>query len=84
MRVCECLGSAESEHGFDNLQIRQEVVNGHSASLQTQESSLPISMHAGQIFLLTKLLTATDLRFYDFEADAPVARWRSGSPVQLK
>jgi hypothetical protein len=50
MRVCECLGSAESEHGFDNLQIRQEVVNGHSASLQTQESSLPISMHAGQIF----------------------------------
>ena len=36
------------------------------------------SMHAGQIFLLTKLLTATDLRFYDFEADAPVERWRSG------
>src|SRR5215213_3691055 len=27
------------------------------------------SMHAGQIFLLTKLLTGTDLRFYDFEAD---------------
>ena len=36
------------------------------------------SMHAGQIFLLTKLLTGTDLRFYDFEADAPVERWRSG------
>jgi uncharacterized damage-inducible protein DinB len=36
------------------------------------------SMHAGQIFLLTKLLTATDLRFYDFEAGAPVDRWRSG------
>ena len=36
------------------------------------------SMHAGQIFLLTKLLTASDLRFYDFEADAPVERWRSG------
>jgi len=44
---------------------------------------LPISMHAGQIFLLTKLLTATDLHFYDFEADAPVERWQSdesGSP----
>jgi hypothetical protein len=27
--------------------------------------SLPISMHTGQIILLTKLLTATDLRFYD-------------------
>ena len=36
------------------------------------------SMHAGQIFLLTKLLTASDLRFYDFEAGAPVVRWHSG------
>jgi hypothetical protein len=33
-------------------------------------------MHTGQIILLTKLLTATDLRFYDFEAGAPVERWR--------
>jgi uncharacterized damage-inducible protein DinB len=33
------------------------------------------SMHSGQIFLLTKLLTATDLRFYDFEAGAPVHTW---------
>jgi len=32
-------------------------------------------MHAGQIFLLTKLLTATDLRFYDFEAGVPLHRW---------
>ena len=37
------------------------------------------SMHAGQIFLLTKLLTATDLRFYDFEEGASVERWHSGS-----
>ena len=37
------------------------------------------SMHAGQIFLLTKLLTGTDLHFYEFEAGAPVERWRSGS-----
>jgi uncharacterized damage-inducible protein DinB len=35
------------------------------------------SMHAGQIFLLTKLLTASDLHFYDFEANAPVERWNS-------
>jgi hypothetical protein len=50
------------------------------ASLQTQGREavvmpLPISMHAGQIFLLTKLLTATDLRFYEFEAGAPVHTW---------
>ena len=38
---------------------------------------LPISMHAGQIFLLTKLLTATDLHFYDFESGAPVERWQA-------
>src|SRR5689334_24069315 len=36
------------------------------------------SMHAGQIFLLTKLLTATDLRFYEFDDAVPVVRWRSG------
>ena len=35
------------------------------------------SMHAGQIFLLTKLLTASDLHFYDFEAGAPVETWSS-------
>jgi uncharacterized damage-inducible protein DinB len=33
------------------------------------------SMHAGQIFLLTKLLTATDLRFYEFDDAVPVKRW---------
>ena len=37
------------------------------------------SMHTGQIIMLTKMLTATDLRFYDFEDGAPVRRWRSGA-----
>ena len=36
------------------------------------------SMHAGQIFLLTKLLTASDLGFYEFKDAIPVVRWRSG------
>jgi hypothetical protein len=36
-------------------------------------------MHTGQIIMLTKLLTATDLHFYDFEAGAPIETWRSGS-----
>ncbi len=35
------------------------------------------SMHTGQIIMLTKLLTASDLRFYDFEAGEPVQRWHS-------
>jgi uncharacterized damage-inducible protein DinB len=33
------------------------------------------SMHTGQIIMLTKMLTASDLRFYDFEAGVPVHRW---------
>lgn len=37
------------------------------------------SMHTGQIIILTKLLTASDLRFYGFEDGAPVHRWRSST-----
>jgi uncharacterized damage-inducible protein DinB len=36
------------------------------------------SMHTGQIIMLTKMLTSADLRFYEFEDDTPVERWRSG------
>jgi hypothetical protein len=32
-------------------------------------------MHTGQIIMLTKMLTATNLRFYDFEGDVPRQRW---------
>jgi uncharacterized damage-inducible protein DinB len=35
------------------------------------------SMHTGQIILLTKLLTGTDLRFYGFEDGVPVHRWNT-------
>jgi len=40
---------------------------------------LPISMHTGQIIMLTKMFTASDLRFYDFPSGAPVETWRSDS-----
>ena len=33
------------------------------------------SMHAGQIIMLTKMLTSTDLRFYDFEAGESLETW---------
>ena len=33
------------------------------------------SMHTGQIIMLTKMLTASDLRFYEFEEDVPTQRW---------
>lgn len=35
------------------------------------------SMHTGQIIILTKMLTAGDLRFYGFADGAPVHRWRN-------
>jgi len=37
------------------------------------------SMHAGQIILLTKLLTGSDLGFYEFENGVPIQRRRSES-----
>ena len=33
------------------------------------------SMHTGQIILLTKMMTESDLRFYDFSTGAPRADW---------
>jgi len=39
------------------------------------EVPLPVSMHTGQIILLTKILTKRDLQFYDFAAGVPVHTW---------
>ena len=65
------------------MRSRQEVVNGVSASLQTKDSEavevpLPVSMHTGQIIMLTKIMTSDDLRFYEFDVGTPVQRWHSG------
>lgn len=35
------------------------------------------SMHTGQIILLTKMLTESDLRFYDFSTGVPRADWQT-------
>ena len=37
------------------------------------------SMHTGQIILLTKMLTQSDLRFYDFSTGAPLPKWNEKS-----
>ena len=37
------------------------------------------SMHTGQIIMLTKMHTARDLHFYEFDDAAPVHRWQSGA-----
>jgi len=35
------------------------------------------SMHTGQIIMLTKMLTASDLRFYDFSTGTPHHDWHA-------
>ena len=35
------------------------------------------SMHTGQILYVTKQLTASDLRFYEFEGTTPLQLWKS-------
>jgi hypothetical protein len=35
------------------------------------------SMHTGQIIVLTKMLTGSDMRFYDFSAGGPRHDWHS-------
>ena len=38
------------------------------------------SMHTGQIILLTKMLKAEDLGFYDFSSGAPIESWHGPPP----
>jgi uncharacterized damage-inducible protein DinB len=37
------------------------------------------SMHTGQIILITKMLSESDLRFYDFSTGAPLPAWHGNS-----
>jgi hypothetical protein len=58
------------------------VVNAFSANLQTKEGEavvipLPISMHTGQIILLTKMMANADLAFYEFTDSMPVMKWKN-------
>ena len=58
---------------------RQEAVNWNLASLQTKKrkrllARFPFRCMLDKIILPTKLLTATDLRFYDFETGVPIVR----------
>jgi hypothetical protein len=42
---------------------------------------LPVSMHTGQIILLTKMLANIDLVFYDFSTGKPVHTWQETKPA---
>jgi len=58
------------------------VVNSFSTNPQTREREavvipLPISMHAGQIIMMTKMFAEVDLGFYDFTGPKAVLTWKS-------
>ncbi|HEY2962604.1 MAG TPA: DinB family protein [Pyrinomonadaceae bacterium] len=74
--VCAVLERLDPETLLEQRTIQASDVDVLQAIFHVTEH---FSMHTGQIFLLTKVLTATDLRFYDFEGGAPVERWRSGT-----
>ena len=72
--VDRVLAEFETEKLLDMYSIQGTKVTALEAVFHVTEH---FSMHTGQIILLTKLLTASDLHFYDFEEDAPLRRWRS-------
>lgn len=38
---------------------------------------LPISMHVGQIILMTKMIANADLGFYEFTDAKPTLKWKT-------
>lgn len=72
------LGTLDPALVLDRRKIQGHDVDVLEAIFHVTEH---FSMHTGQIILLTKLLTATDLHFYDFEGDEPVERWHSDRSV---
>ena len=63
------------------LLLERRQIQGHDVEILEAIFHVTehFSMHTGQIIMLTKMLTASDLRFYGFEGDTPVERWHSGS-----
>jgi len=74
-QVDETLARFDQARLLDTFLIQGTNVTALEAIFHVTEH---FSMHTGQIILLTKLLTASDLHFYDFEGAVPTQRWRSG------
>lgn len=70
--VDEVLASMEVSLLLESRRIQGREVTLLEAVFHVVEH---FSMHTGQIILLTKMLKAEDLRFYDFSSGAPVESW---------
>lgn len=62
-----------------SLLLEQRKIQGNDVELLEAIFHVTehFSMHTGQIIMLTKMVTASDLRFYEFEDDVPVYRWQA-------
>ena len=58
---------------LETFQIQGTTVTALEAIFHVTEH---FSMHTGQIILLTKMIGATDLSFYDFSSGQPAHTWR--------
>ena len=59
------------------LVLEHRKIQGHDVDILEAVFHVTehFSMHTGQIIMLTKMLTASDLQFYEFEGDVPMRRW---------
>lgn len=61
---------------LERFTIQQSDVTALAAILHVVEH---FSMHTGQIIMLTKMLAAIDLEFYDFKEGPPIHAWKSSA-----
>jgi uncharacterized damage-inducible protein DinB len=73
-RVDATLSRFDDTRLLESFQIQGTTVTALEAIFHVTEH---FSMHTGQIILLTKMISATDLGFYDFASGQPVHTWRS-------
>lgn len=61
--------------------LEQRKIQGHDVDILEAIFHVTehFSMHAGQIIMLTKMITARGLHFYGFKDGAPVENWHSPS-----
>lgn len=61
--------------------LERRLIQGHDVDILEAIFHVTehFSMHTGQIIMLTKMITASNLRFYDFKDGAPVETWHSKS-----
>ena len=64
-----------------SILLERRPIQGHDVDLLNAIFHVTehFSMHTGQIIMLTKMLSSSDLRFYEFDDGVPAQTWRSGS-----